>query len=163
MREVLATLAMMVARLPEIKQALGEAGWPVFAEQMCSRATSFQNVEDESALTDAAEQLLRLFMADARVRAIMLRYNPADDDPLAFVLTPSERRHPSNSQPPPEYVKLDTVANRFFLLCERADLIASGVKLAEIDARASAQPAAEPVHSNAEPGSSADRIERQQV
>jgi hypothetical protein len=114
MQKALSILAMLEAHLPDIKQALG-TGWPALAGQVQTRASSFQNLANEQALVQAANQLLGLLIKDETAREILTRPGEGGSSSQRIAL---DRREP------PKVIRLETIANRFYLLCSQIDKVA---------------------------------------
>jgi hypothetical protein len=132
MQTTVAMLAVVTTCLPEIQRTLGQARWPAFADRLRGFAATFQDLASEADLTRAVDELMGFLYEDEQVSDLITEIELADVDTRWLF---GDRHHPSNREPPPVIVKLDTVANRFFLLCEHADLIAAGDTLDEITAR----------------------------
>jgi hypothetical protein len=107
MRKALSALELLTTHLPGIKQALDER-WPAFAGQMQAQARLFVDVADENALTESVNQLLRLFILDVTAREIITRPDSTE---------PTRQPQPMADEETP----LQTLANRFYLLCQRPD------------------------------------------
>lgn len=97
-------LTLLTTCLPEIKQKLGQ-DWPNFAHKMRQQAILFEHPVNEVALYEAINQLLGLFLDGGIVEEIITR-------PDAI----KRRPHPITDD-----VSLQTIANRFYLLCEKTD------------------------------------------
>lgn len=127
MQIALSILALLNHHLPEIKQALGEQ-WPAFAAKIQALAPLFENLTDETALTEAVNrQLLGLFMTNQTAAEILCRSEEGD-------ALPGERIYLDKGHKPAQFIQLDTIANRFYLLCRYADRVAEGQSVEEIAA-----------------------------
>ena len=116
MRKAVSILEQITVHLPEIKLALGER-WPIFADQMRAQAPSFENLADEAALEKAANQLLSLFVANDAIVEVMTR--PVAEETRRVRL--ANIRHYLDRQEPASQIDLETIANRFYLLCQNPD------------------------------------------
>ncbi len=122
MQKTLSILNMLITHLPEIKEALGER-WLDFVSKMRAQATSFENLTDETALIDAANQLLGIFVLDETVVEVITR-------PTHTKESITTTRHYLDHRVPPQSIDLQTVANRFYMLCQEPDKV---IELAQTD------------------------------
>jgi hypothetical protein len=118
-QEASINLTLLTTCLPEIRQRLGQ-DWPAFAYEMRAQAMLFVNPTDEVALDEAVNQLLGLFLDGGTVEEIITR-------PDAM------KRRPD---PIADDVSLQTIANRFYLFCQKADELIEKGALEELSEQA---------------------------
>lgn len=108
MRDAEMILSEVVLFLPTIRQELGN-DWPAFADQLRAQAQHFNNLSDAAALDKSANQLYGLFMKNETAREVILSLSGASDLEMA-------------PKPVAESaLSLNTITNRFSLLCEQID------------------------------------------
>ena len=114
MQKALSILEMLSTNLGEIKRELDPKRWAILAQQIRQSAAEFEEVGEETALTKAANRLLGIVITDETAREILTR-------PTTGERGPSGQRHSLDRRDPPKEVRLETVANRFYLLCSQID------------------------------------------
>ena len=110
MSEALLIFAEIITHLPKIKQTLGEKRWPDFANQIRTQAALFKGLSDKAALEEVANELYDLFLEDEIACDIITQ-------PGVEVIKFPQPRSASE-------LYLQTITNRFYMLCERIDEVA---------------------------------------
>jgi hypothetical protein len=117
MQKALSILDMLSINVGDIKKGLDPQRWTTLAQQIRQFAVTFEDVEDETALTNAANRLLGILITDEIAREILTR-------PAAGERGSSGQRHSLDRRDPSKIIRLETIANRFYLLCSQIDEVA---------------------------------------